>query len=96
MTIKIIAVLATIVAFAACTDTSTMTASNATEADFGNSAGSLIKAQTADPATLSNPSTVPVTGVEPDYAGNVVKAMRESVAKPDEVKQPIVIQVGGQ
>jgi ABC-type amino acid transport substrate-binding protein len=96
MTIKIIAALATIVAFAACTDTSTMTAPSATEADFGNSVDSLIKAQTADPATLSNPSTTPVTGVEPDYAGNVVKAMRESAAKPAEVKQPIEIRVGSQ
>lgn len=96
MTIKIITALVAIVAFAACTSTSTMTAPSATEADFGNSVGSLIKAQTADPATLSSPSTAPVTGVDPDYADNVVKAMRESVAKPDEVKQPIEIRVGGQ
>lgn len=96
MTMKIIAALATIVALAACANTTTMTAPSATEADFGNSVGSLIKAQTADPATLANPSTEPVTGVEPDYATNVVKAMRESVAKPAEVKEPIVIRVGGQ
>jgi len=96
MTIKITAALTAIIVFAACTSTTTMTAPSGTEADFGNSVGSLIKAQTADPVTLSNPSTTPVTGVDPAYAGNVVEAMREGVAKPAEVKQPIDIRVGGQ
>ena len=40
-----------------------------------------IKAQTADPATLSNPSTEPVTGVDPDYATTSSRRMRESVAE---------------
>ena len=57
---------------------------------------SLKKAQAADPSKISNPSTEPVTGVDPDYAGNVIEAMRESVAKPENVKQPIEIRVGGQ
>ena len=95
MTIKLLAALAAIGALAACTSPSTLTAPSATEADFGNSVDSLIKAQTADPSTLSSPSTAPVTGVDPDYAGNVVKAMREGVSKPAEVKQPIEIRVGG-
>ena len=68
---------------------------SATEEDFGNSMASLIKAQTADPSASSNPSTEPVTGVDPDYADNVIEAMRESVSKPAEVKQPIEIRVGG-
>ena len=76
---------------AACANTPT-----ATEADFGNSVASLVKAQSADPASLSNPSTEAVTGVDPDYATKVIEAMRESVAKPTEVKQPIQIRVGGQ
>jgi len=96
MTSKIIIALAAIGALAACSSTPTSTAPGGTAADFGNSVASLIKAQTADPATLSNPSGAPVTGVEPDYANNVVDAMRKSVAKPDEVKQPIEILVGGQ
>jgi len=75
----------------ACANTPT-----ATEADYGNSVASLVKAQTADPATLSNPSAEPVTGVDPDYATKVIEAMRGSVAKPAEVKQPIEIRVGGQ
>jgi type IV pilus biogenesis protein CpaD/CtpE len=79
------------VALAGCNTTPT-----ATEADFGNSVASLVKAQTADPATLTAPSTEPVTGVDPDYATNVIDAMREAVAKPETVKQPIEIRVGGQ
>lgn len=91
MNIKIVAALAALGALAACAGTP-----SATEADFGKSTASLVKAQTADPATLTNPSAEPVTGIDPDYAGNVVKAMRESVATPAEVKQPIEIRVGGQ
>ena len=67
-----------------------------TEADFGNSRASLIKAQAANPATLSNPSTEPVTSVDPDYATNVIDAMREGVAKPETIKEPIEIRVGSQ
>lgn len=95
MTIKIALPLALVIGLSACTSTTDMTAPSGTEADFGNSVNSLIKAQTANPATLTNPSTEPVTGVDPDYAGNVIEAMRESVAKPAEVKQPIEIRVGG-
>ena len=96
MTSKIIFALAAIGALAACSSTPSLTAPGGTAADFGNSVDSLIKAQTADPATLSNPSGAPVTGVDPDYATNVVDAMRKGVAKPNEVKQPIEIRVGGQ
>lgn len=80
-----------LVGVAACTNSKT-----ATEADFGNSKASLIKAQTSNPAVLTNPGTETVTGVDPDYAGNVIEAMRESVSKPEEVQQPISIRVGNQ
>jgi len=76
---------------AACANTPT-----ATEDDFGNSVASLVKAQVAKPATLSNPGAEPVTGVDPDYATKVIEAMRDSASKPAEVKQPIEIRVGGQ
>ena len=76
---------------AACTNSKT-----ATEADFGNSKASLIQAQTANPAVLSNPASDPVTGVDPDYADNVIEAMRENVSKGEEVQRPISIRVGGQ
>ena len=44
-------------------------------------------------ATLSNPSAEAPTGVDPDYANNVLKTMRETVSKPNEVKKPIEIKV---
>lgn len=88
---QIVFLSAALAALAACTNAKT-----ATEADFGNSMASLQKAQAADPSKISNPSTEPVTGVDPDYADNVIEAMRESVAKPENVKQPIEIRVGGQ
>ena len=88
---RFILAMAMLIGVAACTNSKT-----ATEADFGNSKASLIKAQTANPAVLSNPATDPVTGVDPDYAGNVIEAMRENVSKGEEVQQPISIRVGGQ
>jgi type IV pilus biogenesis protein CpaD/CtpE len=91
MSIRIILAVFAAALFAGCANTK-----SATEADFGNSMASLVKAQTANPATVANPSTEPVTGVDPDYATNVIDAMREDVAKPAEVKQPIEIRVGGQ
>ena len=94
MSIRIIILSATAAALAACGGS--WTRPSATEADFGNSAASLIKAQTANPEAAANPSTEPVTGVDPDYASNVIEAMREGVSKPEETRQPIAIRVGGQ
>jgi hypothetical protein len=91
MNIKPILIVTVLVAVAACTNSKT-----ATEADFGNSKASLIQAQTANPAVLSNPDTDPVTGTDPDYANNAIEAMRENVSKPEGVQQPISIRVGGQ
>jgi hypothetical protein len=82
--------LAALAAIAGCSNTK-----SATEADFGNSAASLVAAQAAVPATLANPSTEPVTGVDPDYADAVIKAMREDVSKPEEVQEPLAIRVLG-
>jgi hypothetical protein len=86
---QIIILSAALATLAACTNSKT-----ATEADFGNSKASLIRAQAADPARSSNPSTEPVTGVDPDYANNVIGAMRENVSKPEKVGQPLEIRVG--
>ena len=94
MSIRIIFLIVAAAAVAACSGS--WTRPTETEADFGNSAASLIKAQTANPAASANPSTEPVTGVDPDYAGNVIGAMREGVSKPEEVREPISIRVGGQ
>jgi hypothetical protein len=94
MHIRNIVFIAGAAAIAACSGS--WTRPTATESDFGNSVASLIKSQTADPAAAANPSTEPVTGVDPDYAGNVIEAMREGVSKPAEVREPIAIRVGGQ
>ena len=94
MSIRIIFLVGSAMAFAACGGS--WTRPTATESDFGNSKASLIKAQTANPAAAANPSTEPVTGVDPEYAGNVIEAMREGVSKPSEVQEPISIRVGGQ
>jgi len=94
MLIRISTLLVAAAALAACGDS--LTRPSETEADFGNSAASLIKAQTANPAAAANPSTEPVTGVDPDYATNVIDALRESVSKPEAVQEPLVIRVGGQ
>jgi type IV pilus biogenesis protein CpaD/CtpE len=93
MNTKITLALAVLAALAACAGSTTR--KTATEADFGNSVASMVRAQTANPATLSNPSDEPVTGVDPDYANAVVETMREGVSKPSDVKQPIEIRVGG-
>src|SRR5512136_2060780 len=90
-TIRTLGVLAAIGAVAACGTTPT-------EADFGNSTASLIQASAFNPATLATPSAAPVTGVDPDYANNVVIEMRKDVSKREEVNKPIemlMFQSGG-
>lgn len=70
-------------------------ATSGTPQDFGSSVKSLVDSQTLNAATLTSPSTAPVTGVEPDYANNVLKAFRESVSKPEEVREPIEMVLMG-
>lgn len=89
MTTRCIATLGTLALLAGCASAPRV------EGDFGNSYESLVQAQVANPAVLQGPSTAPVTGVDPDYADNVVTSFRKDVAKRGEVKQPIQILVGG-
>jgi uncharacterized lipoprotein len=88
MTTRIIVALAALGMLAGC-------ATSNVQEDYGKSLGSLISAQTANPATLTAPSDAMVTGVDPDYANNVVIEMRKAVAKPAEVKQPIEMVLMG-
>ena len=90
---KIILAVAALAALAA--SGRSMMKPTATEADFGNSHASLVRAQTQNPETLTHPSTEAPTGVDPDYANNVLKTMRETVSKPGEVKKPIEIKIDG-
>ena len=94
MILRMTTLLAAFAALAGCTGS--MTQPSATEADYGKSAASLITAQTANPAASANPSTEPVTGVDPDYANNVIDALREGVSEPTKVQERIAIQVGSQ
>lgn len=89
MTTRIILTLAVVGLVAGC-------ASTALQENWGEAAGSLITAQTANPDSLSNPSTATVTGVDGEYAYKVIEAMRKDVAKPEEVKQPIQMTLWGQ
>lgn len=89
MTTRIILTLAAAAALAGC-------ASTALQDHWGQAAASLIPAQTANPATLTNPSTAPVTGVDGEYAYKVIEQMRKDVARPEEVKQPIQMTLWGQ
>lgn len=88
MTTKTIVALAVVGTLAGCTGMPL-------EADFGKSVPSLINAQTANPATLTSPSTEAVTGVDPDYANNVVTEFRKDVSKPEDIKKPIEMVLVG-
>ena len=65
-----------------------------TEASYGQAVREMISAQVADPTTLTNPSTAPVTGADPDMVNNAINAMRSEVAKPADVKRDIVVKLG--
>lgn len=88
MTTKTIVVLAVVGTLAGCSGMPL-------EADYGKSVDSLIRAQAANPETLTSPSVAAVTGVDPDYANNVVKEFRKDVSKPEDVKQPIQMVLMG-
>jgi uncharacterized lipoprotein len=88
MTTKTIVALAVVGALAGCSGMPL-------EADYGRSVDSLIKAQAANPETLTSPSLAVVTGVDPDYANNVVKAFRKDISKPEDIRQPIQMVLMG-
>ena len=89
MTTRIILTLAVVGVLAGCTTT-------ALQDSWGQSTASLITAQTANPESLTNPSTAIVTGVDGEYAYKVIEQMRGDVTKPGEVKQPIQMTLWGQ
>jgi type IV pilus biogenesis protein CpaD/CtpE len=66
------------------------------EEDFGTSVRQMIRAQTYDPSTLENPSREPVTGLDGEYAEAVVDAYKGDIAKPEQVRNEIEINVGNQ
>lgn len=70
-------------------------AASALEQQYGESVRQMINAQVYDPATLTNPSAKAVDGADPDMVNAAIEVFRETVSKPEEVGQDIVIQVGG-
>ncbi len=44
----------------------------------------MIGAQVSDPTTLTNPSTEPVTGANPDMVNMAVNTLRGEVSKPED------------
>ncbi len=84
-TLRMIGAMAAVGVLAACGTTPT-------EDDYGKSLASMISASAYNPATLTSPSDAAVTGVDPDYANNVVIEMRKDVPKPEDVRKPINVQ----
>jgi type IV pilus biogenesis protein CpaD/CtpE len=81
--------LATLLA-GACANEPTLT-----ERNFGDSVREMINAQTYDPSTLSAPSTEPVEGSDGRRSENVLEVYRTDIAKPEVVRDEIVLSVGG-
>lgn len=86
---KIFILVAGVVALTGCTS------QTPTEANYGKAVREMISAQVADPTTLANPSTAPVTGADPDMVNAAVKTLRGEVSKPEDVKRDIVLKLGG-
>ena len=89
MTTRIILTLAVLGVLAGCTTT-------ALQDNWGQASASLITAQTANPESLTSPSTATVTGVDGEYAYKVIDQMRKDVSKPEEVKKPIEMVLWGE
>jgi hypothetical protein len=87
MVLRTITATALLIALAGCE-------TNRVEEEYGESVRQMINAQVYDATTLTNPSAKPVEGADPDMVNNAIKALREHVAAPEEVGEPMVIQVG--
>jgi type IV pilus biogenesis protein CpaD/CtpE len=65
----------------------------ATETHFGESVRQMVQAQTANPSTLSNPPTESLENADGKRLEKVLEAYRTDVAKPEAVKNDVVISV---
>ena len=67
-----------------------------TERNFGESVRNMVRAQTYDASTLSNPDSTPVDGTDGQKLETVVEAYRSgNTGSTQTVSQPIEISVGG-
>jgi hypothetical protein len=62
---------------------------------FGDTVRNVMNSQIHDYDAAINPSPDAIEGSDPDRLNNVVEAYREHISKPEEVRQPIEISVGG-
>lgn len=64
------------------------------ERDYGNSVRHMVESQTANPAAPADANAI--EHGDGQRLNNVIEAYRKDVAKPEDVKRDIVINVGGQ
>jgi len=81
------AILFTLVAIGGCE-----TSPTATEADFGNSVRSMVRNQTVNPDPAD---AVPVESGDGVRTRNGLEVYRADVARPEQVKKDLIIDVGG-
>ena len=64
------------------------------EQDFGKSVRNMVKAQTYNPEASRRPRVGPPEGLDGNRGNRALEAYRGDVAKPEEIKQPIQINIG--
>lgn len=74
--------------------TSGCTNQSVVERDFGNSVRHVVRSQTLDPIATVAPDPDPVEYGDGQRLEAVLDSYREDVAKPKDIGQDIVIQVG--
>lgn len=62
--------------------------------DFGASVRQMQDGQVYDRATLTQPSTAPVVGGDPDQINNAVTSMRSEKSSRESILQPMTISIG--
>jgi hypothetical protein len=70
-------------------------ATSAVEDDFGNSVAAMIESQKAHPEVSANPDPNGVDGTDADRVVRVLETYREDVARPENVSQDIIVNIGG-
>ena len=65
------------------------------EVAFGDTVRGVMNSQIHDYDAAINPDPDAMEGSDPNRLNNVVEAYRDHITKPEEVRQPIQISVGG-
>jgi len=86
---KILAFLLPALALAACASNPT-----ATEQEFGDSVRNMVRAQIADPNTISNPNEEAIVLTDGQMLGGTLEAYRQTIADPASASEEITISLG--